>query len=177
MSQLVDRTNKVYGDLTVLEICKERSKKRVVWKCRCKCGNIVLARSLDLHMGKTVSCGCRRRGSNNYLWSGCGEIPGGFMYSIIKAAKTRGIEVDINVKDIYDLYIQQNKKCNLTGVELNFGYNKNTNASLDRIDSEKGYTKDNIQLVHKKINMMKHILPQEEFVSWCKLVVDHNNRC
>lgn len=43
-------------------------------------------------------------------------------------------------------------------------------ASLDRIDSTKGYTLDNIQWVHKHINVMKMDLDQEYFIKLCKLV-------
>ena len=46
-------------------------------------------------------------------------------------------------------------------------------ASLDRIDSSKGYVKGNIQWVHIAINFMKHSLPEEEFVRWCCLVAKH----
>jgi hypothetical protein len=45
-----------------------------------------------------------------------------------------------------------------------------TTASLDRKDSSKGYTKDNVQWIHKTINFMKGQMSDQEFVSWCKLV-------
>lgn len=47
-------------------------------------------------------------------------------------------------------------------------------ASLDRINSSIGYTIDNVQWVHKKINMMKMDLSQEEFINYCRLVVKNN---
>ena len=40
-------------------------------------------------------------------------------------------------------------------------------ASLDRIDSSKGYTIDNVQWVHKKVNMMKKDMSDSEFIAWC----------
>ncbi len=48
-------------------------------------------------------------------------------------------------------------------------------ASLDRIDSSKGYTKDNIQWVHKHVNLMKHKFDQKYFVDICKLIANHEN--
>jgi len=49
--------------------------------------------------------------------------------------------------------------------------NKNT-WSPDRIDSSKGYTKDNINLCLWDINQMKSNHTLEKFTSLCKLVVE-----
>jgi len=43
-------------------------------------------------------------------------------------------------------------------------------ASLDRIDSTKNYTIDNIQWVHKDVNKMKMDFSQEYFIEMCRLV-------
>ena len=43
-------------------------------------------------------------------------------------------------------------------------------ASLDRIDSSKGYIKGNVQWVHKEFNKMKLDLLDKEFIDICKLV-------
>jgi len=45
-------------------------------------------------------------------------------------------------------------------------------ASLDRIDSSKGYVKDNVQWVHKDINRMKWNFPQDKFVKLCSFVAN-----
>ena len=45
-------------------------------------------------------------------------------------------------------------------------------ASLDRIDSNKGYTKDNVQFVHKDINWMKQDFEQNKFIEYCKKVAN-----
>jgi hypothetical protein len=47
-------------------------------------------------------------------------------------------------------------------------------ASLDRIDSSKGYEEGNIQWVHKHINFMKRTYSQEYFIDMCKKVADNN---
>lgn len=52
-----DYTNQRFGRLVALE--RNGSKNnRVVWKCRCDCGNIVDVVSQDLTRGHTKSCGC-----------------------------------------------------------------------------------------------------------------------
>ena len=47
------------------------------------------------------------------------------------------------------------------------------NISVDRIDSQKDYTIDNIQLVCQIYNYMKWDLKQDDFVKYCKHVVEY----
>ncbi len=47
-------------------------------------------------------------------------------------------------------------------------------ASLDRIDSSRGYTLDNIQWVHKDLNKMKTNYPNDYFIKMCKYVANNN---
>ncbi len=47
-------------------------------------------------------------------------------------------------------------------------------ASLDRIDSTKGYTLDNIQWIHKDLNKMKMNFANDYFIKTCKLVAENN---
>ena len=46
-----------------------------------------------------------------------------------------------------------------------------TNISIDRIDSTKGYIEGNIRLVCAAVNFMKHRMNDEELVWWCKEIV------
>ena len=74
-------------------------------------------------------------------------------------------------------FIEQNRMFALTGIPIYFQARKdlrNATASLDRIDSSKGYIEGNVQWVHKKINYMKQQFNQTEFIEWCKKVVNHN---
>ena len=109
--------------------------------------------------------------------TGYEDINGRYWYSIVHSAKLRNLEFNITIKDAWDLFIKQNKKCALTDISIVFkdlGKQSNTQtASLDRIDSSKGYTLDNIQWVHKVINRMKTNLSISEFKNWCKLVISH----
>lgn len=59
MGKKVDITGERFGRLLVIEELKERDRhKRVIWKCRCDCGNEVNLSSNPLRMGHTTSCGC-----------------------------------------------------------------------------------------------------------------------
>lgn len=50
-----------------------------------------------------------------------------------------------------------------------------TNASIDRIDSSKGYTLDNVQLVCNIVNLMKNTLSIDELCDWCKSIVSYQD--
>lgn len=47
----------------------------------------------------------------------------------------------------------------------------NTNLSIDRIDSSKGYTKDNVQLVTMAANQMKNDLTLDELIVMCSNIM------
>ena len=51
----------------------------------------------------------------------------------------------------------------------------NSNLSIDRIDSTKGYSKDNVQLVCMAANQMKNDLSMEELTSLCSMILNTVN--
>ena len=94
------------------------------------------------------------------------------------SAETRGIYWDINIDDVADIMEQQNYTCALSGLKIVFpeyGHpsDGSMSASIDRINSDKGYVRGNIQLVDKRINMMKQKYSQKEFIEMCVLVTKH----
>lgn len=89
-------------------------------------------------------------------------------------AKAKKLEIDIDVPFIEDLYNQQKGLCALSGKSLTYIVGKkkvHTNISIDRINSAKGYTKDNVQLVCYMANSMKNSLSPEELVDWCLCII------
>jgi hypothetical protein len=65
---------------------------------------------------------------------------------------------NITFEDLVDIYNKQNGRCAYSNIKLQFGRYKNTNwiCSLERIDSNKGYLKDNIILVCLEFNSIEH---------------------
>ena len=60
--QRIDISGEKFGRLTAIAISNERSRpKRVVWECRCECGEIAYIRRTQLTTGTTKSCGCLQR--------------------------------------------------------------------------------------------------------------------
>ena len=109
-------------------------------------------------------------------------ISGHIWSKIKKTAKIRGHEFNINIKYIYDLFETQNRKCALTDLPLYFAQNHHetksrlTTASLDRIDSLKGYIEGNVWWIHKDINWMKQDYTREEFINYCKMVAHKHGK-
>lgn len=112
-------------------------------------------------------------------WKGYEEITGDFWNKIQNSAKVRNLLFNITIQDVWELYIKQNRKCALSGVDIFFfkGYANRSKitASLDRIDSSKGYTKDNVQWVHKTVNNIKMNLDETVFIDWCKKIANYKN--
>jgi hypothetical protein len=78
---------------------------------------------------------------------------------------------------MWDKFLQQNRKCVLTGIELKMPiknqYKIYGTASLDRTDSKLGYTIDNTQWVLSEINLMKLDLQQYRFIDLCRKVSEY----
>ena len=86
----------------------------------------------------------------------------------------------ITIDDLLRLWDTQQGKCAISGIPMLHSYATSNNrelmcnVSIDRIDSKKDYTIDNIQLVCRNINFMKLDMKQEDFVWLCSQVSQHN---
>jgi hypothetical protein len=89
-------------------------------------------------------------------------------------AKNRNKEFSLVLKDLLDVFEVQQGLCAYTKLPLLAAVNQFNTVSLDRIDSSKGYHKDNIQLVCAAINKMKQEYTEELFVYLCHLVAQNN---
>jgi hypothetical protein len=59
--KLVDITGQRFSRLLVLGISGRVKEGRIVWLCRCDCGNEIVAYGYNLNTGNTNSCGCYHR--------------------------------------------------------------------------------------------------------------------
>lgn len=154
--------------------------KRQKVMCKCiPCGEEFSATFHNVYRGNYKSCGCLQYALNtkNPRWQGYGEISKSFFYSIKNGAKKRNINFNLTIEDIWQLFLDQNRKCRLSGQNIffqKFRLDNNASASLDRIDSLKGYYKENVQWVHKSINYMKQSMDNKEFLDNIKKIYEHN---
>jgi hypothetical protein len=56
--KFIDRVGQKFGKLTVVEQAGRNNLKKVLWKCKCECGNFVDVVAGSLATGNTGSCGC-----------------------------------------------------------------------------------------------------------------------
>jgi hypothetical protein len=95
-------------------------------------------------------------------------------------SKKKGLDFDLTDEYMLNLLKSQNNKCSATGLQLESSqantkkYKSPYTVSLDRIDSSKGYTKDNIQIVCVMFNEMKNIYSIEQVTLLCKSYILHN---
>lgn len=175
-----------FGKLTVLnKHLNHHQNSKTKWKCLCDCGKESIVTYAHLINNETLACKiCRTKnkkfptkGKNNHKWTGYEEINGAYWCSIKTGASQRNIEFFITIEDIWNQFIKQNRRCNLSGRILQFSKNSRTQkdgtASLDRIDSKKGYTIDNIQWIHKDINKMKMNFEEKYFINTCKEITEY----
>jgi hypothetical protein len=117
---------------------------------------------------------CKRCSNiNNHPSGMVGAVRLAWYESFYKSALTRGYLWELTPQFINELYEEQDGLCVLSG--LSIGWSKvgwEHTASIDRIDNNIGYTVENVQLVHKKINMMRGSLTIDEFLNLCSSVSD-----
>jgi len=117
------------------------------------------------------------RSNGEAVWRGHGEISGDHWSDMQRKAEVRGICFQITIEQAWDMFLLQNRRCALSGVELVFDRSRKsrkTTASFDRIDSSKCYRLDNVQWIHKRLQRIKLDLDQQELISWCNLIADHS---
>ncbi|OHD25073.1 MAG: hypothetical protein A2Y38_02690 [Spirochaetes bacterium GWB1_59_5] len=179
-----DIVGKHWGRITVTRFLRQEPYKdryNYWYECQCDCGHVVEKHRVNLLTEHVQSCGClkHRVGNTNPTWNGCGEISGWFWSHIRHQARTRGLPFEITAEDAWALYGAQQGLCALTGWPLKLDTHKHKEgwktASLDRIDSAKGYVLGNIQWVHKDINRIKMNFTQARFLELCQAVTGHHN--
>jgi len=161
--------NTKFGKWQVIDIDLDTSNGLFI-NVVCECGVVGRRRSSSLSSG--YSKGCKKcttaKGEKNNKWSGYKDMPGTVFHRIRSSAKTRNINFNITIEEIYHLFDKQNRKCWFTGEELTW-----KTASLDRIDSHKPYNIKNVIWVHRDVNYMKHTFTLSEFVQRCNQIAEH----
>jgi hypothetical protein len=115
-------------------------------------------------------CGkCAQKDRNTIKWYE--GIRLSWWQKVEKTAIYRGLEFSLTPEFIWKVYLSQDKKCALSGVDIGWAsVGQGHTASIDRIDSSIGYTEDNVWLLHKDVNMMKQSFQVDDFVAYCKLI-------
>ncbi|KKK51225.1 hypothetical protein LCGC14_3117080 [marine sediment metagenome] len=165
--------------LTLIERFSHPNYKTTYYKCRCDCGEITEVGRNKWGVTKTCNMRINHKGEESGSYCGYGQISLTHWNQIKRGTirKSRTLEFFIDIKYAWHLYLEQNQCCALSGTKINLSKNrdKEITASLDRIDSKKGYVKGNVQWVHKDLNIMKMNMTTQEFINWCKKVTIYEN--
>lgn len=179
---LIDLVGQVYGSYTVMgrDYDSDQARKNMnvtrYW-CRCSCGKLNSVNASTLRRGG--SRGCLECGGKKQQKNAAGDIPTTLWDRIKDNAQRRGHEVLVSAEDAWNKYVEQDGKCALSGAPIGFRDGRSKNgivihtASLDRINSHVGYIVNNIQWVHKTVNLMKNDLDETEFFAFCLVIVEH----
>lgn len=121
-----------------------------------------------------LSCYCKKcakktskqnyaKRASNHEW----KLEQALRASKVRANK-KGLEHTLTLEQLKSLYPPDNL-CPVFGMELSWGFPKDSSPSLDRIDSLKGYTLENCQIISNKANRLKADATLEELL----LIVDY----
>lgn len=162
---------KVYGKLRVKELLGLSEDKCIYyWLTECSCGHLHRTRAQHVISGRVKSClYCRHQ---SLTISGFSQ---GFLSGYRNRAAKKGREFTLTINDLKELYEAQKGVCALSGESLTLpqkagDVDGHYNVSIDRKNSSLGYTRGNVQLVLKEINLMKSNLTDERFRELCKKV-------
>lgn len=169
-----DISGRKFDMVTVGSPVNEERGWTSLWTCRCDCGT-EMVRERKWIVGqrgphrpdRRVSC---ERCHYGREWRG--QISSSHWTAVIRKAEERGLTVTTTHDEVANLFEQQQGRCTLTGWEISPGRTRGAGrtASLDRIDSTRGYDSGNVQWLHRDVNVAKWELTNGEFVGWCRLV-------
>jgi hypothetical protein len=140
--------------------CIQLSKKRgyVLYNTECK------------HCRKT-----RAFDDNNFNKTSLEDVLHARLSVAIARARSKKIPLNIDLEFLISLWKNQNGKCFYSGRQLSLLINDPNKVSIDRVDSSKGYLKDNVVLCCNLVNYLKVDLSLDYFK---EIIIDiYNNFC
>ena len=115
---------------------------------------------------------CRLKVSNKWRNTRKEKDINYYLNLLLHKAKLRNYSFDLSLKFLINLWNKQQGLCALSGIMMTHeGAPIFTNVSIDRKNSDKGYTKNNVQLVCVGINKMKSNLTDRKFIEICTTIV------
>lgn len=87
------------------------------------------------------------------------------IHNLRSRAKRKGLDFNITKEDLLPIP----EHCSVLGskLEISNGRHTDNSPSVDRIDNNKGYTKDNVRVISSRANFIKNNMTLEE----CRLLL------
>ncbi len=169
MLQPSERFNRV----TILELDHKDKRHRSYYLCRCDCGTRKVIHGASLVSGNTKSCGCLSKEAKAST-----ALPGslGAMRQVILQNYKRGgygREWLLSEDEFYKISQQRCHYCGQSPSQIKQGHGEGHNFiynGLDRIDSAKEYTINNVVPCCSKCNIAKNNMTTREFYDWVKSI-------
>ena len=159
--KVVDLSGQILGGLTVIRKDLEETRKncRAMYWCKCSwCKEEKLINSGVFRKKPPVSCGCRKAAGYTHPKSDpTTKYERRLLNYARRNARRRGCECTL---ELHHLTIPE--KCPILGFNLEIGGHQDTSPSVDRIDSSKGYTPDNVWVISQRANRIKNNATVEE---------------
>lgn len=182
-------TSKTFGRLTVVRpgpSVRTKSGGYAMWECRCSCGGSTKVRTSHLTEHRVQSCGClliESLSTNPRAAKAPGAAYLRYVFGYYeKNARLRKLPFKLT----FDAFCQTaSQLCHYCGAPPEQGKNKSRlgrpsvfngvikHNGVDRIDSSKGYTEENVVPCCKACNYAKRQMTTEEFRSWIRRVHAH----
>jgi hypothetical protein len=145
---------------------------KTCFKCKSSKSLSLFFKSVNTSDGFHSWCKCcctdgniKSRQKQNSTIEGRAKI---FLRNARNSAKKRNQEFSITIQNIVDCWNKQNQICAYSGNQMTLEAGKINTVSIERIDSNIGYTSENTILVCQSINRMKSDFSFDEFYNLCK---------
>jgi len=177
----INEVGNKYGRLTVIEEAGHNKNGKILWKCICDCGKEAVISGALLRNGKTKSCGCFSSEVSRKLCKDralpLGQACFNTLYGNYKnQAQRRELPFELTKED-FSFLTQMN--CYYCGIVPKQTINKKRQNGpyiyngIDRIDSNKGYTLDNVVPCCGVCNRMKMDMNSFEFKEHIRKIYEH----
>jgi hypothetical protein len=156
------------------EINRQKKKGREVFYCNLNCAGKDNFEHLNRYIGKFNSNlipNNRFDINTDFRW---------YMKNVIKNSKKKNQEYDLDMDYLRQVWAEQDGVCPFTKQKLQLRTHNYANisnrvyqASLDRIDSTKGYVKGNVRFVSLMFNYAKNAFSDEDVIEFCEHVTNN----
>ena len=143
------------------------------YKVRCDCGTEAYKLPIELLYEnrdfQCEKCAQRERALQTTLTNGrVGDLTLTEHTRLRRSAEKRGYAFEVSMEYLWNLFQEQKQICAITGDYIP----SIDEASLDRIDSSKGYEIGNVQFISTAINYMKNTMSHEDTLKLCKIIAE-----
>lgn len=172
---MIDLTDRKFNHLTVLNEAERIGDKRTRrWQCRCVCNKVVTVEQRKLRSGGQKSCGCQREGRIENLHRAPPGNRLSFGVAAMRAvlgdykwgAGKRHLCFDLSENEARHLFQGTCFYCDAPPSKISAppgAHGHYVHNGIDRLDTDKGYTLDNVVSCCSRCNALKNKLSYSRF--------------